>query len=129
MRSSIILVLLISLLTNSLAAKKNDILITIGDQKISKAEFEHIYKKNNQVLVNESDKKTPKEDARMYIDFKLKVIEAIASGMDTTGSFREELEGYRNQLAAPYLTDMQYDRELVEELYERMKLELNASHI
>ncbi len=129
MRSSIILVLLISLLTNSLAAKKNDILITIGDQKISKAEFEHIYKKNNQVLVNESDKKTPKEYARMYIDFKLKVIEAIASGMDTTGSFREELEGYRNQLAAPYLTDMQYDRELVEELYERMKLELNASHI
>ncbi len=36
-------------------AQKEEILLTIGDTKISKAEFERIYKKNNDNLYNDSD--------------------------------------------------------------------------
>src|SRR5690554_1524550 len=124
-----ILIVLIFLLPGILSAKKNDVIIKISGHKISKAEFERIYKKNNQALAEESEIKSPREYLDMYIDFKLKVIEAINLGMDTVKSFKDELAGYRTELAAPYLTDMKYDDTLVEELYSRMKKEINASHI
>jgi peptidyl-prolyl cis-trans isomerase SurA len=36
---------------------------------------------------------------------------------------------YRSQLAKPYLTDDNFDDRLVKEAYERMQLDINASHI
>lgn len=110
-------------------AQKSETLLTIGNTKISKAEFERIYKKNNSNLFNEADKKTPKEYLGLFIDFKLKVIEAENLKMDTTEAFKKELAGYRKELAQPYLTDVKYDQQLVKELYNRMKKQVNASHI
>lgn len=128
MKTTKILFILIFLFAGNLFAQK-DILITINGHKISKAEFERIYKKNNQMLNEESAVKSPKEYVELYIDFKLKVFEALALKKDTVTSFREELAGYRTELASPYLTDMKYDETMVKELYERMKQEINASHI
>ncbi len=129
MKATYILYILIFLFSENLFAQKNDILITIDDYKISKAEFERIYKKNNKTFTDESETKSPKEYLEMYIDFKLKVIEALKLKMDTVTSFRKELAGYRTELAAPYLTDMKYDEALIKELYNRMKKEINVSHI
>jgi len=42
---------------------------------------------------------------KQFILFKLKVADAVSEGYDTTASFRNELNGYRNQLAGNYLTD------------------------
>ncbi len=117
------------LFSGTLIAQKNQVLIDISGYEISKAEFERIYKKNNQTLADESGIKSPKEYVDMYIDFKLKVLEAMSLKMDTVKSYVDELAGYRTELAAPYLTDMQYDEALVKEVYERMKKEINASHI
>ena len=111
------------------SGQKEEILLTIGDTKISKAEFERIYKKNNDNLYNDSDRKTPKEYLELFINYKLKVIEATRLKMDTNKVFRDELAGYRAELAAPYLTDIKYNEEQVEKLYERMTKEINASHI
>ncbi len=110
-------------------AQENDILLTIDGQNISKAEFEYIYKKNNSNLYKDTDKKTPKEYLDLFINFKLKVIEAENLKMDTSQTFINELEGYRKEVAAPYLTDIKYNDELVHELYNRMQYEVNASHI
>ncbi len=121
--------MLFFLISGILFAQQKDILITIGGYEISKAEFERIYKKNNQSLADDSGIKSPEDYVKLYIDFKLKVIEAMRLKMDTVKSFKEELAGYRKELAAPYLTDMQFDEALVKELYERLKLEVNASHI
>jgi peptidyl-prolyl cis-trans isomerase SurA len=115
--------------THLVKAQKNDVLIKIDDTEITREEFERIYRKNNQNLLDQSDIKSPKEYLDLYIDFKLKVVEAMNLKMDTISTFREELAGYRKELAAPYLTDMQYDEKLVEELYQRMKTEVHASHI
>jgi peptidyl-prolyl cis-trans isomerase SurA len=117
------------LLSGQTTAQKQEVLITIGGIETEKAEFERIYLKNNQNLLDESDVNSPKDYLRLYVDFKLKVAEAMNLKMDTVKTFREELAGYRKELAAPYLTDMNYDESMVRELYERMKKEVNASHI
>ena len=125
----VILCILMVLFAGSLIAQKNEVLINISGYEISKAEFERIYRKNNQTLAEESEIKTPKEYLNLYIDFKLKVIEAMRLKMDTAKQFTDELAGYRTELAAPYLTDMQYDQAIVKELHDRMNREINASHI
>jgi peptidyl-prolyl cis-trans isomerase SurA len=116
-------------LTAYALAQSDETLITIGDTKVSKGEFERIYQKNNNNLYNETDKKTPEEYLEMFIDFKLKVIEAVNLKMDTSSVFINELAGYREELAAPYLTDVKYSQQMVRDLYDRTTKEVNASHI
>lgn len=110
-------------------SQADETLITIGDKKVSKGEFERIYQKNNNNLYSETDKKTPAEYLELFIDFKLKVIEAEQLKMDTSSTFVNELAGYREELAAPYLTDVKYSEQMVHDLYERTTKEVNASHI
>ncbi len=123
----LLLIILVSV-TNAYS-QPDETLITIGDTKISKGEFERIYKKNNNNLYNAADKKTPGEYLDLFIDFKLKVIEAMQLKMDTNPVFRVELAGYRKELAAPYLTDVKYNEQMVRDLYNRTTKEVNASHI
>jgi peptidyl-prolyl cis-trans isomerase SurA len=110
-------------------AQTDDVIVSIGNHQIDAQEFEHIYKKNNSNLYNETEKKTPKEYLDLFIDFKLKVIEAENLKMDTSQAFINELAGYRKEIAAPYLTDVKFDDQLVHEIYRRMTHEVSASHI
>ncbi len=110
-------------------SQSDETLITIGEKEVSMGEFERIYRKNNNNLYNEEEKKTPEEYLDLFIDFKLKVIEAENSGMDTNSVFINELAGYRKELAAPYLTDVKYNEQMVYELYKRTTKEIRASHL
>lgn len=121
-------IVLCTLGTNAFS-QSDETLITIGDTKVSKGEFERIYQKNNNNLYNETDKKTPEEYLELFVDFKLKVIEAEHLKMDTNTVFINELAGYREELAAPYLTDVKYNQQMVHDLYDRTTREVNASHI
>ena len=49
--------------------------------------------------------------------------------MDTITSFKNELAGYRDQLAKSYLSSDDITDALIKEAYERSKLEIDASHI
>ena len=129
MKHTFLLFTVLFLLSNFLKAQDEKVLLTIGDHEITKGEFERIYRKNNQNLYDESEAKTPKEYLDLFIDYKLKVIEAENRMMDTSQAFVNELAGYRKELAAPYLTDMKYDEAMVRELHDRMTKEINASHI
>ena len=91
-------------------------------------EFLRVYNKNNNAE-NSIDPKSVSEYLDLYINFKLKVKEAEALGMDTVEFFVKELGGYRKQLAQPYLTDQQMTDELIKEAYDRMKYDVRASHI
>lgn len=66
---------------------------------------------------------------QQFIVFKLKVAEALREGIDTTVTFRNELNGYRNQLAGNYLTDSQTKEKLLQKAYQRSLNEVNAWHI
>ena len=107
---------------------KSKTLITLGDRNISAGEFMEVYEKNN-VKSEVIDKKSVDEYLDMYINFKLKVIEAENLKMDTLPKFIKEYNGYRKQLAKPYLSNDAATEKLVEEAYERMKWDVNASHI
>ncbi len=111
------------------AKNKEQVLLRIDGKPILKEEFVRIYEKNNKNLFDPSGKLTPKEYLNLFINFKLKVLEAESLGLDTVSSFIDELAGYRNDLAATYLTDVSYNEKMVEEMYRRMNLEIRASHI
>ena len=129
MKYTVFFLAVVFLLSGLANAQDEKVLLTIGDHEITRGEFERIYKKNNQNLFEESESKTPKEYLDLFIDYKLKVIEAENLQMDTSKTFINELAGYRKELAAPYLTDMKYDEAMVKELYDRMTKEIDASHI
>jgi peptidyl-prolyl cis-trans isomerase SurA len=99
--------------------------MTIHDRQVTLGEFERIYKKNNSSTALEQQ--TVEEYLDLFINFKLKVIEAEELGLDT--SFIKEFNGYKKQLAKPYLSDSEEVDALVQEAFERAQKEINASHI
>ena len=62
-------------------------------------------------------------------DFKLKVAEAEAQGIDTTESFKKELKGYRAQATPRYLQDEHAMDSLVELSWRHMSKDRRAAHI
>lgn len=103
------------------------VLMKINDKEIKKSEFEYIYGKNNSS--SSIDKKSLSEYLVLFQNFKLKVIEAEGKGIDTTKAFVNELAGYRKQLAQPYLTDKTVEEALALDAYNRMKENVEVSHI
>ncbi len=123
---------LISLLSSifivvGVQAQKDPIVMTVNKKPVTKSEFLQIYLKNNNDP--KFDKASLDEYLEMFKKFKLKVAEAEAKGYDTIPKLKRELEGYRKQLATPYLIDSVANKYLVEQAYERMKTEIRASHI
>lgn len=123
----IISLLALSFMSISVFAQEN-ILLTIADEKVSVDDFMSIYNKNRQEN-NSIDAKELEEYLELFINFKLKVKEAEALGMDTVASFVKELDGYRKQLAKPYLIDKEVGDALIKEAYNRLNYEVNVSHI
>jgi peptidyl-prolyl cis-trans isomerase SurA len=110
------------------AQEKDPVILTIAGENIPKSEFERVFRKNNN-KDSTYDKKAVEDYLQLYINYKLKVKEALELGMDTVKSFNDELGGYRKQLAQPYLVDKQVGESLLREAYDRMKTDVRASHI
>jgi peptidyl-prolyl cis-trans isomerase SurA len=119
---------LFSFLISAAQEKKDPVILTIAGENIPKSEFERVFKKNN-TKDSVYDKKAVEDYLQLYINYKLKVKEALELGMDTAKSFVDELAGYRKQLAQPYLVDKQVGDNLMKEAYDRMKTDVRASHI
>ncbi|MBL7112508.1 MAG: peptidylprolyl isomerase [Bacteroidales bacterium] len=123
----LILLVLFTPVTAFCQPEDDEILMRIHDRDISLSEFERIYNKNN---TNPSiEQQTVTEYLELFINFKLKVIEAEELGLDTTEAFKREFNGYKKQLAKPYLSDKEEMDELVKEAFERAQYDLNVSHI
>lgn len=122
------LILAISLLVPALVVSQESdpTIMTINGKEIKKSEFEYIYNKNKQ---QQLEQKRLDEYLEMFKDYKLKVMEAEANGIDTTQAFISELQGYRNQLAQPYLVDQEADEKLAQEAYARLQENVEVAHI
>tara|TARA_B100000941_G_scaffold58936_1_gene38603 strand:- start:3518 stop:5476 length:1959 start_codon:yes stop_codon:yes gene_type:complete len=120
------IVLFIFLLSNINMSFSQDIL-QIDNKIISLSEFENIFYKNN---YNDTiDKQYLDEYIELFINFKLKVMEAESLYMDTISTFIKELNGYKDQLAKPYLRNKEFDDLMIKEAYDRMLFDVKASHI
>lgn len=108
-------------------AQEDQVLMTIAGQPIMVSEFMYIYQKNNQE--SSLEKKTMEEYLELFINFKLKVAEAHAQGVDTTAAFKKELAGYRAQAIPKYLQDQVAIDSLIELSYQRMARPRRAAHI
>jgi peptidyl-prolyl cis-trans isomerase SurA len=118
---------LTGLLFGAALAQKDPVIMRVADKNVTKSEFLQIYLKNNPNP--KFDKEALDEYMELFKKFKLKVVEAEKLGYDTIPKLVRELEGYRKQLALPYLVDSAKNQELVREGYERLKEEVKASHI
>jgi peptidyl-prolyl cis-trans isomerase SurA len=105
------------------------VLLTLGTHEVPASEFAYVYRKNNSTAPDAGTRESVQEYLNLYTNFKLKVLEAEGKGLDTTQAFRRELDGYKQQLAQPYLTEKSVTDQLVREAYDHMKTEVNASHI
>lgn len=129
MKFSIYLFILSLLFTGHLCAQETDkVLLTINKKPVFTSEFMRVYEKNKDIVIDNQSKDI-KEYLDLFVDFKLKLAEAYALGLDKKPDFISELDKYKSQLADSYIKDEEIREELVLETYERMKYEINASHI
>ena len=83
-------------------AQSNDpVIMTINGKPVYKSEFVYSYNKNNSG--NVIDKKSVKEYLPMFVNYKLKVEDALARQLDTLSSFKNEYLMYRDQQIKPTL--------------------------
>jgi peptidyl-prolyl cis-trans isomerase SurA len=111
------------------SAATGPVVETLGDYPVPANEFAYVYRKNNSSAPDYGTRQSVNDYLDLYTNFRLKVLEAEKRGLDTTQAFKRELDGYRQQLAQPYLTEKSVTDQLVREAYDRMGQEVNASHI
>jgi peptidyl-prolyl cis-trans isomerase SurA len=114
---------------NKTVVAPDPVIMSVNKKPVTASEFSYVYGKNNSTSDNAYSEASIREYLKLYTNFKLKVTEAQSLGLDTSQAFQNELNGYKKQLAKPYLTEKNVTDALVKEAYERMKKEVNASHI
>ncbi|QAA81133.1 peptidyl-prolyl cis-trans isomerase [Aequorivita sp. H23M31] len=114
--------------TSVISQKKKDVLLTIDGNPVYADEFERVYKKNLDLVQDESQKDVDGY-MQLFIDYKLKIAEAKAQGLDKKEPYQVELRKYRDQLSRSYLFEEKLTEDLAKEAYDRSKEEINASHI
>ena len=123
-----LLAVLIALPCLSKAQQDDPVLFTVGARPVHKSEFVYIYSKTNGKDANFS-RKSLEEYLELYTKFKLKVQKAKEMQLDTIPYLRNELAGYRRQLADSYLVDKEVTDRLLREAYEHVQQDVNISHI
>ena len=110
------------------AQQSRDVLLTIDGKPVYADEFERVFSKNLSIIEEEQQQDVD-EYLDLFIDYKLKVIEAEDLQLDTLPTFTGEYNIYKKQLARKYINQSEVSEKLVEEAYKRMQQEVNASHI
>ena len=105
-----------------------EVLFTINDKPYYTDEFSRIYKKNIDLVKDDSQKDLDKY-LELFIGYKLKINKANKLGLENNPKYKSELASYRTQLAKNYITDTKVTKELIEEGYNRSLKEVHAAHI
>lgn len=114
-------------LSLSAASKDADpVLMTVNKKPVKLSEFAYLYQKNNaqQLATQPID-----EYLDLFVVYKLKVADAEAAGIAENEAFVNEYAGYKRDLSEPYLVDQAARDSLVHSIYDRLKTEVDVSHI
>lgn len=105
-----------------------EVLFTINDKPYYTDEFSRVYKKNLELVKDESQKDL-NQYLELFVGYKLKVNKAYKLGLQDNSKYQSELKSYRTQLAKNYFNDTKITQELIQEGYNRLQKEVKASHI
>ncbi|WP_302590986.1 peptidylprolyl isomerase [uncultured Muribaculum sp.] len=127
MKKIALLALSVATIATAGAKKTSDpVLLTVGKQPVTVSEFKYLYEKNR---TQQPDSLSPQSYMDMFVNYKLKVADARANGIDTTEAFRKEFDKYKLDLFKPYLENREGLDSLIKDEYERMHYEVDANHI
>lgn len=128
MKKSICTILAIIVTAISYSQQKKDVLLTINEKPISAQEFKKVYQKNLE-LVQDEEQKSVDGYLKLFVDYKLKVAEAYAQGLEKNETYIKDFSKYEEQLSRNYIYEDNVTSDLVEEAYDRGLIEVDASHI
>lgn len=114
----------LSLVAQSLG---NTVLATIDGKPISRDEFMYAYQKNKALSGQKS--LTPQEYLNLYINYQLKVADALAKGLDTTRTFRREFQLYRDQQLSKKLVNPSFIDSTARAIYQKEAQQLNGKDL
>ncbi len=128
MKRRIATVLLVLASTVLIAQQKRDVLLTIDGAPVYVNEFKRVYKKNLELVQDESQKNVDGY-LNLFIDYKLKVAEARAQGFHKTANYEKEFSKYQDQLSRNYIYEDKFIEDVAREAYERGLEQIDANHI
>ncbi len=105
---------------------KDPALMTINGKAVTLGEFEYLYHKNNS---QQLAPQTIDEYLDMFVTYKQKVADAESEGIDNTEAFKNEFDGYRRELAEPYLRNKEMEDSIIRAVYSHMQEDVDVSHI
>ncbi len=118
--------LLIASVSGAMAQKANAPFVRIGNSVSTFGEFDRMYSQNKEVALTPM---TEAEYADLFINYKLKVAEARALGLDTLKSYKDECRYYVDDLSKPYFTDTTAFPRLLAREKSRLGEEVKAEHV
>ena len=74
-------------------------IVTVDQEKTTTSEFKYVYEKNHAKDHDRYRRESLDSYLELYINYRLKVIEALAQKLDSSETFETELNGYKKQLA------------------------------
>ena len=131
LRIAIVLITFIFLLAGCAPKSSNIVVLEVGSQKVSLAEYENFFTRNSGGW--EAGQKSTLEERERFLDlltnYKLKLQDAYDRNLINDTDIVNELRDYRVSLATTYMTDKDITEPGVRNLYDRRKEEIRAQHI
>ncbi len=101
-------------------------LFTYGTKPVSQSEFVSAFEKNP---APGNKRKAMEEYLPLFINYKLKVQDALDKKMDTLANQKSELENYHSQLVENFINTKANTNALVKEAFERSQKDILLGHL
>ena len=118
--------------TEPQSTSQQEALLTIGGKSIDKDELIYLISKGqgpSETVSSGISREEFDENLDLFINYKLKVREAEAQGLDQTEEFMREFESFKENLRAPFLIKNSLEEGELRKAYSRMQEVIRASHI
>lgn len=109
--------------------EKKEVLVVVGNVAVDKEEFLQLLSKENEGTVAPLTRREFEENFDLFLNYKLKVIEAEAINLDKSEEFSLEFSSIKESLVAPFLIKNSIEEGEVKKVYSRMQEIVHASHI
>ncbi len=134
LKSSALKILSILVLGTSVcfAGLSDKVVATVGSEKITYDELQRAYQKNiNRSTDNltELPNDSLRDFVNLYIDYKLKILDAVDKGFDKDKSVLEEIDQNRRVLAQSFYYDNELTQKYINKMLDRRKLEYKIAII